>query len=260
MSIRIYYLRASAGIYRRSVSYKEQQQSDIVVAPNLNIEAPDPIKSETLESLPIGLQQKRDGSWKIVPGTPKVAIASRVVRGKDPDTNQEVSEIHYAIAVVNEEDLHNFSKRLGRKIAKGRLNMTPKIISGSAPTGHEITFRIMQDIASDDSNPRIACKLAQNWIDAASKHNFESYRKYQSLEEFAKTAQSKVHFPNLLKILRSLEDNDGSHIPSWDGKKILSELKKAFKIINHYDDIVDAKNDYDPIAGIKLLSLKQDSN
>jgi hypothetical protein len=240
----IYYLRDTAGVYRRNVEFKETKTSHIG-PPTENTELE---KFDKFSACPIGLlKDKLTGQWKVVPGIPKVAIASSV------DIN--TGTIKYATASVHKSDSLNFSKRLGRQVAIDRLDadrnsvvfLTREMWKGSPRSSYDINKAIMTDIANSNraEQSTTARRLAKWWLELNGKivkKDKEIQDSYPSLDVFARTAEMRSSFPKLNEIMKSLESEKSCNIPAWDSKRILTELQDLMAMATEREDFVDDRS------------------
>lgn len=79
--------------------------------------------------------------------------------------NPDTKEVKFAVALANPKD--SFDKELGVKIATGRLNKKPQVVSSVGTTFHQITKDVMSNILQSASSP-MATLAAKNWLDKAS--------------------------------------------------------------------------------------------
>lgn len=249
-NVRIYYLRDTAGVYRRNVEVRESKKTQSG-PPN---ETQELEKFDKFSACPIGLL-KVNGQWKVVPGIPKVAIASSVDTG--------TGTIRYATASVHIADSGNFSKRSGREVAIDRLEagrkssviLTREMWTGSPNSSYDINKAIMNDIANSkkEEQSTTARRLAKWWLELNGKTIVKNKANdsFPSLGMFAKTAEIRSSFPKLNEMMKSLEAEKTCSVPAWDAKIVLNELQDLMRIAADYENFAD-KNDFE--MPNKLLS------
>lgn len=74
--------------------------------------------------------------------------------------NKETGEVSYSTAVTAPAD--SFDKKLGLKIALGRLLKKPNKLVSSGKTFHEITTDVMNHLEQNGSH--LAKEAAKNWL------------------------------------------------------------------------------------------------
>ena len=91
-------------------------------------------------------------------GIPIACIVSTVDRENDC--------ILYAVSIAHRKD--SFEKKMGRKIALGRLEGHPHVIKGVPTTTHEINKLVMADINQNEKIKRVRT-LTERWLTKANE-------------------------------------------------------------------------------------------